>query len=201
MPTIRTCLRALCVAGLVPLIAGCGAPLHGTDAGAQVATATPKPPRTPYEALAQPTHYSMGPMPTIDPTCASAASVDIAPGRPPDNKLPDYGFGPGPVYLTGQIIDYRAVWVAVGQEADLVVAPRYTGAVTVRGHRLGGTGQAEFAGNPSVTIASSPPASYWRYWEGMLRFDQPGCYQLDITGPGLHETVVVQAATGQPPPG
>jgi hypothetical protein len=37
--------------------------------------------------------------------------------------------------------------------------------------------------------------------EGELRFDQPGCYQLDVTGPRLHESLVVQAAAGAVPLG
>jgi hypothetical protein len=59
--------------------------------------------------------------------------------------LPDYGIGagPGPVYLSGQ-----SSWYAGGQEATLMVDPKYSGPLVVRASQLGGDGK------PQITLAA-----------------------------------------------
>jgi hypothetical protein len=105
------------------------------------------------------------------------------------------------VYLSGQGWTGHAIWHASGEGALLLVAPSYGGAVTVTGHRLSSTGKAYFGGAASTSVAPRAPQAWWRYWRGPLSFDVAGCYQLDISGGGLHESVVVQVVAGQPPPG
>jgi hypothetical protein len=53
---------------------------------------------------------------------------------------PNYGAGagPGPVYLSGQ-----SSWYAGGQEAILMVDPKYSGALVVRASQLGGDGKSQ----------------------------------------------------------
>lgn len=195
---------------LCAVLAGCGSISHGSGAGANLVASTPLPSPSPSASLstvaaaAGQDRHGLG-MPTVDPGCRSAIAVDIAPGRPPETKLPNYGFGTGPAYLSGQVIPSpdgaHAVWFAAGQYADIVVAPSFTGAVTVSGHRIGGSGAVHFGGNSSAVVAPRPPQSYWRYWSGQLTFDSVGCYQLDLSGSGMAtEHVVVQAAAGQPGP-
>ena len=196
MTATNVAVRALCGAALLPLLAGCAPSLHAAGTGAQAATTTPAPTPPP------PTHQFVQPA-TMDPTCAAAAPVPISPGRPPDTKLPDYGFGSGPVYLTGQDIQGHAGWYASGQEADFVVDPSYTEGILVSGHQIGGSGTATFDdSSTTIAIKQQPKQSYWRYWEGRLSFTTPGCYEIDLkSGSMLHEHVVVLAAAGTPPPG
>ena len=58
---------------------------------------------------------------------------------------PNYGVGvgPGPVYLSGQ-----SSWYAGGQEAILMVDPKYSGPLVVRASQLGGDGKR------SITLAA-----------------------------------------------
>jgi hypothetical protein len=53
---------------------------------------------------------------------------------------PNYGVGagPGPVYLSGQ-----SSWYAGGQEAILMVDPKYSGPLVVRASKLGGDGKSQ----------------------------------------------------------
>ena len=53
----------------------------------------------------------------------------------PDNG---FGFGAGPVYLAGQ-----SSWYAGGQEAILMVDPKYSGPLVVRASQLGGDGKSQ----------------------------------------------------------
>ena len=196
MTTTDFAVRALCGIALLPFLAGCGAQLHASNAGAQAASATPAP-------TAPPPTQQFVQLATMDASCAAATSVPISPGRPPDTKLPTYGFGSGPVYLTGQDMQGRAGWYASGQEAVFVVDPSYTEGILVSGQQIGGSGTAIFdSSNTTIAIKQQPKQSYWRYWEGRLSFTTPGCYEIDFkSGSMLHEHVVVLAAAGTPPPG
>jgi hypothetical protein len=93
----------------------------------------------------------------------------------------------------------------------LAVSPAYAGAVTISGHRIGGTGPHTALGfstngatRCSVTrrdiscplrpfsFASSLPvaaASGWRIVRTELRIGSRGCFELTASGPGLHETI------------
>jgi hypothetical protein len=51
---------------------------------------------------------------------------------------PDYGLGAGPVYLSGQ-----SSWYAGGQEAILMVDPKYSGPLVVQASQLGGDGKSQ----------------------------------------------------------
>jgi hypothetical protein len=51
--------------------------------------------------------------------------------------VPNYGVGPGPVYFSGQ-----SSWYAGGQEAVLMVDPKYSGPLVVRASQVGGDGKS-----------------------------------------------------------
>jgi hypothetical protein len=137
----------------------------------------------------------------VGSACAPSGEVAISPGRPPDTKLPDYGFGTGPAYLTGQIDNGQAIWFN-GETAVIVVDTSYTGAVSASGRQIDGSGTVSFGGAQTATVKPAPPQSYWRYWDGPLNFSNaPGCYEIDLTGTNLRERVTVQVEAGSPPPG
>ena len=108
-------------------------------------------------------------------------------------KLPDYGYGAGPVYLTGQ-----PVWYS-GLEAVVVVGPEHPGDVSITVERgpTGGTGSGALDAPPLSPI----PGSGWRVTEGKLTVEGPGCWQVHARGAGLDETIVFGVESGAPPPG
>jgi len=77
-------------------------------------------------------------LPNLQPgsTCPVSAQQDFA--NPPGNKLPGYGFGPGPVFLSGQTQWFSGVY------ALILVSPAYSGKVVVRGRQLDGTNGMPF---------------------------------------------------------
>jgi len=56
----------------------------------------------------------------------------------PASTATDSGFGAGPVFLSGQ-----SSWYAGGQEAILMVDPKYSGPLVVRASQLGGDGKSQ----------------------------------------------------------
>src|SRR4029077_6062573 len=60
-------------------------------------------------------------LPVLQPgsTCPVSAQQDFA--SPPGNKLPGYGFGPGPVFFSGQTEWFSGVY------ALILVSPGYSG--------------------------------------------------------------------------
>jgi hypothetical protein len=80
--------------------------------------------------------------------CSSSSAGQALTGICPASSLvgsgattaPNYGFGagPGPVYLAGQ-----SSWYAGGQEAILMVDPKYSGPLLVRASQLGGDGKSQ----------------------------------------------------------
>ncbi len=128
-------------------------------------------------------------LPTVQPNtpCPISAGQDFV--NPPGHKLPGYGFGPGPVFLSGQ-----TEWHS-GEYAVILVSPDYSGPVVVRGHQLNGPN-----GTPLGDIsdnAGSP--GQWRSWSGMVS-GPPGCYGLQADGAGFSEVIVFDIKWGPPPP-
>jgi len=78
--------------------------------------------------------------------CSSSSTGQALTGICPASSLvgsgattaPDYGAGPRPVYLAGQ-----SSWYAGGQEAILMVDPKYSGPLVVRASQLGGDGKSQ----------------------------------------------------------
>ena len=113
---------------------------------------------------------------------------------PPGNKLPGYGYGPGPVFLSGQINWFTNV------EALILVPPSVEGSVLVRGHQLDGPGGIPLQGptqNGNLTITG--PNGKWRWWGGQV-IGGPGCYGLQIDGKNFAEQIVFSISPGPAPP-
>ena len=103
-------------------------------------------------------------LPNLQPgtTCPVSAEQDFA--SPPGNKLPGYGFGPGPVFLSGQTQWFSGVY------ATILVSPAYSGKVIVRGHQLDGTNGMPFrsqSGDGNITIAPGSNGQ-WRQWDAVV---------------------------------
>lgn len=110
--------------------------------------------------------------------------------------VPTYGFGPGPVYLSGQL-----TWYA-GQVSLFLIGPRYAGAALARGHRLDGTGGFPFAiPNGELTLAPARQSSQWRLVQSsLLQAVAPGCYGVQIDGDNFSEVIVFTIQAGPAPP-
>ncbi len=112
-------------------------------------------------------------------------------------KAPNYGFGQGPAYLTGQ-----TRWYA-GEAAIVMVDPAYAGTVVIRGRQLDGPQSMPLAptsaeGDVPIFRSSS---SDWRVWSGQLLASSPGCFGLQADGADFSEQIVFQLLAGSPPPG
>ena len=153
------------------------------------------------------------------PVLTSTASCPASP------EAPGYGFGAGPVYLSGQ-----SGWYSGGQVAILMVDSTYAGPLLVRAAQLGG------AGTSQITLADLPPTDLasisakesqhsvavvsavhtpegglqlqadlgspsWRAWFGRLSTSGPGCFALQLDGAAFSEVIVVTVHGGPPPPG
>ncbi len=134
-------------------------------------------------------------LPVLQPgsTCPVSSQQDFASG--PGNKLPGYGFGPGPVFLSGQTEWFSGVY------ALILVSPAYSGKVVVRGHQLDGTNGMPFRGQQgdgNITIAPGS-AGQWRSWGSNLS-GAPGCYGLQVDGDNVSEIIVFSVTGGTPPP-
>jgi len=134
-------------------------------------------------------------LPNLQPgsTCPVSTQQDFA--NPPGNKLPGYGFGPGPVFLSGQIQWFSGVY------ALIMVSPAYSGKVVVRGHQLDGTNGMPFRGQQgdgNITIAQGSPGQ-WRQSDAVVS-GAPGCYGLEVDGDTFSEIIVFSVTGGTPPP-
>jgi hypothetical protein len=134
-------------------------------------------------------------LPTLQPgsVCPVSTQQDFA--TQPGHKLPGYGFGPGPVFLSGQTQWFSGVY------ALLLVSPAYSGKVLVRGHQLDGSNGMPFSGQQgdgNLTIAPGSPGQ-WRSWGGPVS-GAAGCYGLQVDGDGFSEIIVFSVTGGTPPP-
>lgn len=141
------------------------------------------------------------------------------------NTAPDYGFGAGPVYLSGQ-----TGWYSAGQAAELMVDPKYNGPLTVRAvpFDTASTSQITLSDQPPITLANIAakerqhsvaviPAVHtsdgtlrlrtnvgsptWRAWEGSLSTSGAGCFALHVNGSNFSEVIVIDVHGGPPSPG
>jgi hypothetical protein len=134
-------------------------------------------------------------LPTLQPgsRCPISAVQNFA--APPGNKLPGYGYGPGPVFFTGQTEWFSGVYGLI------MVSPAYSGKVLVRGHQLDGTNGMPFRGqegNGNITIAPGTPGQ-WRQMDAVVS-GAPGCYGLQVDGDNFSEIIVFSVTGGTPPP-
>lgn len=146
-------------------------------------------------------------LPTVAPgtACPVSAQVNLG-GKVKQGKgVPGYGYGSGPVYLSGQL-----TWYSGSQGLVVVTDPSYAGPVLIRAKRLDGIGAANIAAvnSPGQSLAdgaigipetSSPP--YWGVWFGAIAPSAPGCYGIQFDGTSVSDYVVIQVKPGPPPPG
>jgi hypothetical protein len=213
-------LRSFPVTGLPPSPSGyaftsldfnpAGACMPGTFAGvaaprlppATTPTPSPSPPQVDWAPLiAKPLNLQQL---SSGARCPVSPQVDlVVTTNGPKKGGPNYGFGQGPVYISGQIR-----WYAGTQGVILLTDPRYTGPVLVRSMRLDGTGSLTISGQDATTVAggaiglaqtSSPP--YWGMWQGTVTPSTPGCYGIQFDGTSFSSSAVIAVSPGPVPPG
>jgi hypothetical protein len=175
-----TLRRAGLISALAIALAGC--------AGSSQADIPPNASAQTSSATAQPLK-----LPSLQPgsACPVSAQQDFSNG--PGNKLPGYGFGPGPVFFSGQTQWFSGVY------ALILVSPAYSGKVVVRGHQLDGTNGMPFRGQQgdgNITIAPGSPGQ-WRQSDAIVS-GAPGCYGLQVDGDNFSEIIVFSVTGGTP---
>ena len=185
-----------CVPGTFTGVAATGLP------PATSPTPSPSPPTVDWSTLtAKP--VNLQPLPA-GASCPVSPKVDIA-VKGQSGKWPNYGFGQGPAYVSGQFM-----WYSAGPQALLIlVDPKYTGPVLVRSRRLDGTGLLAWSGQGSTSLpdagamglaqTSSPP--YWGTWIGSVTPSDPGCYGIQLDGTSFSSVAIISVSKGPPPPG
>ena len=135
--------------------------------------------------------------------CPVSPQVTLKTKAPPGNKGGiNYGYGNGPVYLSGQID-----WYSGSQGAIVETDPAYSGPVLVRVKRLDGSGSIAFTGEGDrlqggalgIRQTSSPP--YWGEWSGAMDPSSPGCYGIQFDGTTFSDYAVIEVKQGPAPPG
>ncbi len=162
-------------------------------------------------------------MPVLAPnaSCLASSMVTLL------GIAPDYGFGAGPAFLSGQ-----TSWYARGQAAILMVESRYPGPLLVRAYQLNAEGTLKIAlgeedlsptaledvnakeaqnfvavvpgiltGEGGLELQPVTSTTLWRAWFGMLSTDGPGCFALQVDGDTFTEVIVFSVQDGSPPPG
>lgn len=111
--------------------------------------------------------------------------------------VPDYGFGSGPVYLSGQLAWYPGVF------ALLVVSPTYSGPAIARGHRLGDSANVPFTGRSgNLVIPEADGTRGWRIFGSSINQKvAPGCYGVQVDGSSFSVVIVFVIQSGRPPAG
>lgn len=172
-------------------LGSCGGAPRAADNPASV-TAPPSAP-TDGQASLRARPLKLGPL-QPNSRCPVSSMKNFA--SPPGHKLPGYGYGPGPVFLSGQDAWYS------GESAIIFVAPDYSGPVVVRGRQLDGPNGIPFRdqhGDGDISVAPGP-AAQWRWWGDMVS-GPPGCYGLQADGTTFSEVIVFSLTGGTPPPG
>jgi hypothetical protein len=213
-------LRSFPVTGLPPPPSGyafssfafipAGPCVSGTFAGVPAPGLPPATPPTPSPSPPQIDWAPLTAKPLNLQQLSSGARCPISPQvdlvvttNGPKKGGPNYGFGHGPVYVSGQ-----TRWYAGTQVILFLTDPKYTGPVLVRTMRLDGTGSLAISGQDATTLAggaiglaqtSSPP--YWGMWVGMLTPSAPGCYGIQFDGTSFSSGAVIAVSPGPVPPG
>jgi hypothetical protein len=222
MPGLRALKRLAVASALAASLSGCGGTItfHSSDPS-PTPTFTADLPASPLPAgVDSLTALSQRPMrpPALAPNakCPESSLADLG------AVAPNYGFGAGPVYLSGQ-----DTWYSGGQGAALMVDARYSGPLLVRGFQLSGEGiskvtlaeslgflpadkerqhgvavvPALHAAGGGLYLEAAVPSSFWRAWFGQLSTDSPGCFGLQVDGDVFTEFIVFSVKAGTPPPG
>jgi hypothetical protein len=178
----------------------------GTKASPLPAATSPSPSPTPpvinWSILqARPLHLDQLSPGTACPVSGTVNNLTV---KAQSGKWPNYGFGPGPAYISGQFM-----WYSAGpQEMLILVDPKYRGPLLIRIRQIDGAGTAQLSGDGLQALSdgsfglpqtSSPP--YWGTWYGPLTPSTPGCYGIQLDGTSFSDVVVIQVEKGPPPPG
>jgi hypothetical protein len=185
-----------CVAGVFTGVAATGLRPAPTP------TPSPSPPQIDWSPLiAKPLNLQQL---SSGARCPVSPQVDLTvTTNGPKKGGPNYGFGQGPVYVSGQLR-----WYAGAQAILFLTDPKYTGPVLVRSMRLDGTGSLTLTGEGATTLdggaiglaqTSSPP--YWGMWLGRLTPNAPGCYGIQFDGTSFSAISVIAVSPGPVPPG
>ena len=207
----REMLRTLATFFALLAVSGCGA--AGAAAGSAAATAVPSAAPSPSIAI-RGTGSNIGvctatPTPgcqmVADPfavpsTCHFTMGVLLSASSNED-KLPSYGYGAGPVYLSGQ-----NSWYLGGQGAVFLINPSYTGAVHITGQLIGNAETmpvfiGPHSNSSTIDIPSGSAQPYWRFWDGQMSFTEPGCYTLTLQSAAAKDVVTIYVHVGDAPPG
>jgi hypothetical protein len=150
-------------------------------------------------------------------------STGLSPGKPPVG--PNYGYGDGPVYLSGQSNFYPrgfdlAIWL---------VKPPVVGPLLIRGQQVNGAAKTAFSrqmdeyGQPTGTTPGQPlstqrdygtsiavyseldlPAAakppYWGAYFAFTHFDAAGCYFIQVDGTTFSELILLDVPDAARPP-
>jgi hypothetical protein len=151
-------------------------------------------------SIASPDWGSLRSRPLVLPTLAAGevcpeSGMSRLTGTP--RKTPGFGFGAGPVYLSGQTEWYSGVVALL--MTDVGAAGHY---VLVRGRQLNGPqGSPLVGGGGEVRLdgVTEPPG--WNLWEGRINADGPGCFGLQADGESFTETIVFRVRPGRAPGG
>jgi hypothetical protein len=201
--------RTITSAVVLMMVSACGAASAGTTPPTASASASASVPGPADQAPPAAACSPGAPVPGctvvgdpfgVPPTCHATTGV-VLDAHSNANKLPSYGYGTGPVYLTGQ-----NSWFAAGQEAEFLIDPTYTGAVHITGQRTeGGATMPLFSGpsssGPTIDVPAGNDQPYWRFWDGQMSFTQPGCYTLTLQTASANEAVIIYVHGGTPLPG
>jgi hypothetical protein len=186
----------VCVPGTFAGVAAPGLPPATTP------TPSPSPPQVDWAPLiAKPLNLQQL---SSGAPCPVSPQVDlVVTTNGPKTGGPNYGFGQGPVYVSGQ-----TSWYAGTQGIDFLTDPKYTGPVLVRSIRLDGTGSLTLSGQGATTLAngaiglaetSSPP--YWGMWLGVVTPSAAGCYGIQFDGTSFSSSAVIAVSPGPVPAG
>jgi hypothetical protein len=145
-------------------------------------------------------------MPGIAPgaTCPASPQKQLDVHAANGKNGPDYGYGPGPAYVSGQ-----DTWYSAGSQGIAVlVEPQSRGPVLMRIRRIdGGSGSVSSfqlgvdLGAGAIGIPGGAPPPYWEVAGGGITFSAPGCYGIQFDGAGYTDVAVIRVVKGPPPPG
>jgi hypothetical protein len=172
-----------------------------------------RPPSASTSCPTLPTHEDLQPV----------LSTGLAPGKPPVG--PNYGYGDGPVYLSGQTDFYPggfdlAIWL---------VKPPYSGPLLIRGQQVNGPARTAFSQQSdeygkSIGLIPGPSAStvsaygmslpfygeldlpagaqppYWGAYFADTHFDVAGCYFIQVDGTTFSEFILLEVPDAARPP-
>ena len=172
-----------------------------------------RPPRANSSCPTLPTHEDLHPV----------LSTGLAPGKPPVG--PNYGYGDGPVYLSGQSDFYPGAF----DLAIWLVKPPAVGPLLIRGQQVNGSARAAFSrqmddyGKPfgpapaqsgttqsaygmsipfysELDLPSGARPPYWGAYFADTHFDVAGCYFIQVDGTTFSELILIEVPDAARPP-